>query len=99
MKKALYLGASTLAVSAAIVSASAASMYGTDGYKDGLVYAPVAERQGRPDPTKYSFKIWPVNGIKVAGARVSADTEFGLLTCKGDRHAKQRVCWWGHGPR
>jgi hypothetical protein len=99
MKRALYLGASMLAVAAIIVPASAASLYGTGGYKDGSVYVAVAGRLGRPDPTKYSFKVWPANRMIVEGAPVSADTEFGLLTCKGDFHLKQRVCWWGRGSR
>jgi hypothetical protein len=99
MKRALYLGASILAIAAIIAPVPAASMYRAAGEIVGLDYAPEAKRQGRPDPTKYSFKIWPVNGIKVADAPVAADTEFGRLTCKGNRHMKQRVCWWGHGPR
>ncbi len=102
MKRALYIGASMMAVAATVLPASAASTYGAAGYKDGSVHVAAAQRRGRPDPTKYSFKIWPRGGIMAAtGARVSADTEFGLLTCKTgmSRHIAPRVCWWGRGPQ
>jgi hypothetical protein len=45
---------------------------------------------GRPDPTKYSFKIWPA--LLMPGGSASTDTQFGRLACSAI--GGKRSCYW-----
>lgn len=47
----------------------------------------------RPDPSRYSGKIWRFGSVRT-GMRVSRDTEFGRLTCIGSTMGRKRRCWW-----
>jgi hypothetical protein len=45
---------------------------------------------GRPNPTKYSFKIWPA--LLMPGGSASTDTQFGRLACSAI--GGKRSCYW-----
>ena len=44
----------------------------------------------RPDPTKYSFKIWPA--FLMPGGSASADTQYGRIACSAVMG--KRSCHW-----
>jgi hypothetical protein len=49
--------------------------------------------KGRPDPAKYSLKIWTKNSLGMSP--VSTMTPYGRLTCMGAvMHDRPRSCHW-----
>jgi hypothetical protein len=51
-------------------------------------------KKNRPDPAKYSLKIWTKNSLG-RGQTVSEMTPYGRLSCMGAlMHDRRRVCHW-----